>query len=1045
MLQKFIERPVLSTVISIIIVILGVLSLTQLPVTQYPDIAPPTVQVTASYPGASAETILESVIVPIEEQINGVEGMTYMTSTASNTGTASIQVFFEQGYDPDIAAVNVQNRVARANALLPSEVTRAGVITAKQQNSALLYAAIFSTNPEYDDVFIQNYLNINVKPELQRVSGVGAVNVFGAKDYSMRVWLDPAKMASYKLEPREVIAAINEQSLEAAAGSLGQNTGESFEYVIKYKGRYKTAKEYENVVVKALGNGQFLRVKDVAKVELDAFSYSSLSRTNGNPALNFGVFQTPGSNAQEIIENIYVKLEDLKKDFPEGLDYIINYDTNKFLTASVDKVKSTLIEAFLLVFIVVFIFLQDFKSTLIPAIAVPVSIIGTFFFLNLFGYSINLLTLFALILAIGIVVDDAIVVVEAVHAKLEEGAESAKKASISAMSEISGAIVSITLVMMAVFVPITFIQGPSGVFYEQFGVTLIVAILISAVNALTLTPALSALLLKPHNDDHKKKGLLQRFYDAFNAGFNAVTNKYTQSLGFLVKHKWVTAGILGLSVLAIVWASNTIPTGFVPSEDRGVIFMNAELPAGSSLDRSYKVTEKLYESIKGIEGIKGASFISGRNFFSGSGSSYAMGFIILEDWNKRESDAGSVKSIVGQLFGKAAMIPDANIIFFTPPSVPGFGSADGFEMRLLDRAAKPLTEMDATAKEFVGLLNQQPEIAYASNSFDTGFPQLELDINVERAKEAGVSTSSILSALQGYVGGNYAADFSRFGKQFRVFVQSLPEDRVNEESLNSMFIKTPSGEMTPISQFVSLKRVYGPQTVNRFNLFNSVTVNGGVTPGFSTGDAITKINTLAENNLPEGYSVAYSGITREEIASSGQSNIIFMISILFVYFLLAAQYESYLLPLSVIFSLPIGVAGAYYTTYLAGLENNIYFQIALIMLLGLLAKNAILIVEFAIQRRKQGKSLYEAAIEGAKVRLRPILMTSFAFILGLMPLVLAKGVGAAGNNSIGTGAAGGLLIGTLIGVFVIPVLFVVFQWLQEKVSSKPVVIETKED
>jgi HAE1 family hydrophobic/amphiphilic exporter-1 len=1045
MLQKFIERPVLSTVISIIIVILGVLSLTQLPVTQYPDIAPPTVQVTASYPGASAETILESVIVPIEEQINGVEGMTYMTSTASNTGTASIQVFFEQGYDPDIAAVNVQNRVARANALLPSEVTRAGVITAKQQNSALLYAAIFSTNPEYDDVFIQNYLNINVKPELQRVSGVGAVNVFGAKDYSMRVWLDPAKMASYKLEPREVIAAINEQSLEAAAGSLGQNSGESFEYVIKYKGRYKTAKEYENVVVKALGNGQFLRVKDVAKVELDAFSYSSLSRTNGNPALNFGVFQTPGSNAQEIIENIYVKLEDLKKDFPEGLDYIINYDTNKFLTASVNKVKSTLIEAFLLVFIVVFIFLQDFKSTLIPAIAVPVSIIGTFFFLNLFGYSINLLTLFALILAIGIVVDDAIVVVEAVHAKLEDGAESAKKASISAMSEISGAIVSITLVMMAVFVPITFIQGPSGVFYEQFGVTLMVAILISAVNALTLTPALSALLLKPHNDDHKKKGLLQRFYDAFNAGFNAVTNKYTKSLGFLVKHKWVTAGILGLSVLAIVWASNTIPTGFVPSEDRGVVFMNAELPAGSSLDRSYEVTEKLYESIKGIEGIKGASFISGRNFFSGSGSSYAMGFIILEDWSERESDAESVQSIVGQLFGKAAMIPDAKIIFFTPPSVPGFGSADGFEMRLLDRSAKPITEMDATAKEFVGLLNQQPEIAFASNSFDTGFPQLELDINVERAKEAGVSTSAILSALQGYIGGNYAADFSRFGKQFRVFVQSLPEDRINEASLNSMFIKTPSGEMTPISQFASLKRVYGPQTVNRFNLFNSVTVNGGVTPGFSTGDAITKINKLAENNLPEGYSVAYSGITREEIASSGQSTIIFMISILFVYFLLAAQYESYLLPLSVIFSLPIGVAGAYYTTYLAGLENNIYFQIALIMLLGLLAKNAILIVEFAIQRRKQGKSLYDAAIEGAKVRLRPILMTSFAFILGLMPLVLAKGVGAEGNNSIGTGAAGGLLIGTLIGVFVIPVLFVVFQWLQEKVSSKPVVIETKED
>jgi len=1041
MIQKFIERPVLSTVISIIIVILGVLGLSQLPVTQYPDIAPPTVQVNASYPGANAETILESVVVPIEEQINGVEGMTYITSTASNSGSATIQVFFEQGYDADIAAVNVQNRVARANALLPAEVIRAGVITQKQQNSALLFAAVYSTNPEYDDTFIQNYLNINIKPEIQRINGVGALNVFGAKDYSMRIWLDPDKMAAYKIEPRDVTKAINEQSKEAAAGSFGQNAGESFEYVVKYKGRYKEAKEYEDIVIKALGNGQFLRVKDVAKVELDAFSYSSISKTNGNSAVNFGVFQTPGSNAQEIIEDIYKKLEELKKDFPEGVDYLINYDTNKFLTASIDKVVYTLLEAFLLVFLVVFVFLQDFKSTLIPAIAVPVSIIGTFFFLNILGYSINLLTLFALILAIGIVVDDAIVVVEAVHAKLEEGYDNAKKASISAMSEITGAIISITLVMMAVFIPITFIKGPSGVFYEQFGVTLMIAIFISAVNALTLTPALCAIFLKPHKeDDGKKKSYLQRFYAAFNVGFNATTAKYTKSVGFLIRYKWITLIILALSIFGIIAADKMIPTGFVPAEDRGIIFMNAELPPGSSLDRTFEVNEALKNVVDEIEGIKGASFISGRNFFSGEGSSNAMGFIILDDWENRETDATSVQAIIGQLFQKSAMIPDANIIFFTPPSVPGFGNADGFEVRLMDRNARPLTELDDAANEFVKLLNQQPEIAYASNSFSTNFPQLELDINVERAEENGISTSAILSALQGYIGGNYVADFSRFGKQFRVYMQALPEDRVDESSLNSMQIKTPSGEMTPISQYVTFKRVYGPQTVNRFNLFNAVTVNGAATPGFSSGDAIKAIDQLAENNLPEGYSVAYSGITREEIASAGQSTIIFLISIMFVYFLLAAQYESYLLPLVIIFSLPVGVAGAYLTTYFAGLENNIYFQIALIMLIGLLAKNAILIVEFAIQRRQNGLSIVEAAIDGVKVRLRPILMTSFAFILGITPLVLAKGVGAVGNNSIGTGAVGGLLVGTIVGVFVIPVLFVVFQWLQEKITGAPKVV-----
>ena len=1037
MLKKFIERPVLSTVISIIIVMLGVLGFYTLPVTQYPDIAPPTVQVNASYPGANAETIIESVIIPIEEQINGVEGMTYMVSSASNNGSANITVYFEQGVDPDIAAVNVQNRVARANALLPAEVIRAGVITQKQQTSALMYVAMYSENPDYNDTYVQNYLNINVRPEIQRIDGVGDVTVFGGKDYSMRIWIDPAKLSSYGVTTTEVVQAIGEESLEAAAGSLGQNSKQSFEYVIKYKGRYKTAEEYNNIIIKSLGNGQFLRLKDVAKVELDAFSYNSISRSKGYPGVNFGIFQTAGSNAQEIIKEVYDKLDQLEKDFPEGVKYLVNYDTNKFLTASMNKVKHTLIEAFILVFFVVFIFLQDFKSTLIPAIAVPVAIIGTFFFLGVFGYSINLLTLFALILAIGIVVDDAIVVVEAVHAKLEEGYDSARKASISAMSEISGAIISITLVMAAVFVPITFIQGPSGVFYEQFGVTLIVAILISAVNALTLSPALCAIFLKPHTDKHNKKGLLQRFYAAFNVAFNATTAKYVKSLGFLVKHKWITGGILAVAVAAIIWANNTTPTGFVPTEDRGVIFVNVELPQGSSLDRTYSVTEDLYKTMSSIEGIKTASLINGQNFFSGAGSSYAMGFIILDDWDNRETEATSVNGILGQLYARTATMAEANIIFFTPPSIPGFGSSDGFEMRLLDRSSGELKDLDNVANEFVGALNQRPEIAFASNSFSTNFPQLELDVNIAKAKEAGVSVSNILATLQGYIGGYYAADFSRFGKQFRVYVQADPEDRKDVNSLNSMFVKNNQGEMAPVSEFVTLERVYGPQTVSRFNLFNAVTVNGSATPGFSSGDAIKAVNEVAKEHLPNNYEVAYSGITREEIASAGSSGIVFILSIVFVYFLLAAQYESYILPFSVLFSLPVGVAGAYLSTKFTGLENNIYFQIALIMLIGLLAKNAILIVEFAKQRREQGMSITDAAIAGAKSRLRPILMTSFAFILGLMPLVLAKGVGAEGNNSIGTGAAGGMLVGTILGVFIIPVLYIVFQWLQEKITGAP--------
>ncbi|WP_336067671.1 efflux RND transporter permease subunit [Mesoflavibacter sp. CH_XMU1404-2] len=1037
MLKTFIERPVLSTVISIIIVILGVLGYSALPVEQYPDIAPPTIQVNATYPGASAETILESVIIPIEEQINGVEGMTYMTSSADNNGTANITVYFDQEMNPDIAAVNVQNRVSRANPLLPSEVVQTGVTTQKQQTSALMFLSVYSDNEDYDGVFVQNYLKINVIPAIQRVNGVGNVQVFSNQDYAMRIWLKPEKLAAYNLIPSEVIAALQEQSLEASAGSLGQNDGQAFAYNIKYSGRFKTEKQYQDIVIKALDNGEYLRLKDVAKIELDAQGYESYGFTEGYPSVNMGVFQTAGSNAQEIITNIKSELDRLSKDFPDGIKYEINYDTNEFLTASMNKVRNTLIEAFLLVFLVVFIFLQDFRSTLIPAIAVPVAIVGTFFFLNVFGYSINLLTLFALVLAIGIVVDDAIVVVEAVHAKIDEGAKNAKTATLDAMHEISGAIISITLVMAAVFVPVTFIQGPTGVFYEQFGVTLIVAILISAVNALTLSPALCALFLKGHDDhEDKNKSFLQKFYDRFNAGFNAATQRYGKSLSFLYKNKWVTGLILVLSGVGIWWAASTTPTGFVPDEDRGIIFMNVELPAGATMDRTNVVTEELYQKAKQIPGVRGVTVINGRSLISGAGSNYGLGFVKLDNWDERETEDLSSSAIIGKLFGIAATIPDANIIFFAPPSIPGFGLSGGFEVNLMDKSGGSFEDLDAATQQFIGNLMKHPEIQYGQSSFNTRYPQYELEIDVPLAKRYNVSISSIFSTLQGYIGGIYAADFARFGKQYRVYVQALPEDRTDASSLNELYIKTGSGEMAPITQFVDLKRVYGPQSVTRFNLYNSSKISGASNPGFSTGDALAVVNEEIKN-LPNNYDVAYSGLSREEVNAGNQTVIIFILVIVFVFFLLAAQYESYLLPLAVIFSLPLGVFGAFFSTKMLGLQNNIYFQIALIMLVGLLAKNAILIVEFALQRRRSGEDLVDAAIHGAKARLRPILMTSFAFILGLMPLVLANGVGAAGNRSIGTGAAGGMLIGTILGIFVIPILFILFQWLQEKVSGQP--------
>ncbi|MDO5105530.1 efflux RND transporter permease subunit [Capnocytophaga sp.] len=1037
MVKIFLDRPVLSTVISILIVILGILGITALPISQYPDIAPVTVQVSANYTGANAETVLRSVVVPLEEQINGVENMDYITSTATNNGSASINVYFKQGTDPDIAVVNVQNRVARANALLPAEVIRAGIITQKQNSGALMFLSFYTENPKLDAVFVQNYMNINIIPAIKRIRGVGDASVFGAKDYSMRIWLQPDKLAAYGLNPSDVNAAITDQSREAAAGTLGQNSGSSYEYVIRYKGKYNEVQEYENIVIKALDGGRILRLKDVAEIELGSLSYAGFSKNNEYQAISMGIFQTPGSNAREIINDIKAYLKSVEPTLPEGIKCSINYDSNEFLDASIAKVLTTLLEAFLLVFVVVYIFLQDFRSTLIPAIAVPVSIIGTFFFLNLFGYSINLLTLFALVLAIGIVVDDAIIVVEAVHAKMEQTGEKAKRATESAMHEITGAIISVTLVMAAVFVPVTFIGGTTGVFYKQFGITLIVSIVISAVNALTLSPVLCSLFLKPHGDKaYQEKSFMGKFFHKFNIAFDAATKRYGKTFTFFLRHKWVTLVLFGLAAGGIFVSNDRMKTGFVPNEDSGFIMINAELIPGASMERTASVMQQVQDRLRGIPGVERVVFITGRNIISGAGSNNGMGFLPLKPISERAKDPDqSIEVILRKAFGAVADIPEAKIIFFQPPPVPGFGMSSGFSMVLLDKAGGSISELNNTTQQFLQTLNQRPEIQYVQTSFNVNFPQYELNINVERAAQSGVSVTSILSALQNYIGGLYATDFTKFGKQFRVMVQSFPDARKDLQSLDGLTVRTTSGQMAPISQFVTLERTFGPQSVNRYNLFTSVSLTGANAEGYSTGDAIKAVQEVASEQLGANYGIDYTGITREEQNAGSQTIIIFMLSLIFTYFILSAQYESYLLPLAVLCSLPFGIMGAYLGQWIMGLENNIYFQISLIMLIGLLAKNAILIVEFAVQRRHHGESLSKSAINAAMARLRPILMTSFAFIIGLLPLVFAGGVGAAGNRSVATGAVSGLLIGTFIGLIVIPVLYVIFQWLQEKVTG----------
>lgn len=1031
MFKNILKKPVLATVISILIVIAGGLGLLSLPITTYPDIAPPMVQVSTNYTGANAEVVLKSVIAPLEEQINGVEGMTYITSTASNDGNAQIKVYFELGYDPDMAAVNVQNRVSAASSKLPSAVTTYGVTTEKMQNTILLMVSFFSENPDYDEVFVENYVRINILPELQRVNGVGRVNVFGAGDYSMKVWMDPDKMAALNLIPSDIAAAIQEQNIEAAPGKFGQDSKSAFEYTIRYKGKFVEPSEYENIVIKAYSDGRILKLKDVARIELDAFNTSTFNSSKGYPGTALSIYQMAGSNAKEVIENVIATLNKAQEDFPEGIKWASPYNTNIFLNASIHQVLKTLFEAFLLVFLVVLVFLQDLKSTIIPSISAVVALVGAFFCLQMFGFSINMLTLFAMVLAIGIVVDDAIVVVEAVHAKLQAGEKSSYKATSDAMGEISGAIISISLVMSAVFVPVSFMGGPTGVFYKQFALTLASAVILSALNALTLSPVLCAMMIKPHHGE--KKGLVNRMAVAFNTAFDTVTEKYSSVLKLFSKRQIIPVGILCAFAIILVFLMRSTPTAFIPDEDQGILMADVSLPAGASLDRTKQVLAQIDSICGEIPQIKERMSVAGTSLISGvNGGAYGLLVMSLVDWEEREGI--TVKDVITELKKRTASIMDGNIIFFIPPTVPGFGASSGFEVQLMDKTGGSLEKFYEVQQDFLKELSERPEIMYATTSFNINYPQYEFDVNVDRCKLAGVAVSDVFSTLQSYLGSSIVSDFNRFTKYYRVMIQAAPEFRDDLLSINSIKVRNSNGDMVPVSTLVDFRRVYGPESLSRFNLFTASTITGSPNPGYSSGDAIAAIREVGDN-LPVGYGFDFTGMTREEISSSGEQGLIFLLCFIFVYLILAAQYNSYILPWSVMLPLAIGIGGIFIFINMLGIDNNIYVQVAMIMLIGLLAKNGILIVEFAKQRHENGMSVTEAAIDGAKARLRPILMTSFAFIFGMIPLCLETGAGAIGNVSIGVSAAGGMLTGTLFGVLVIPVMYIIFQRLDEKIGG----------
>lgn len=1034
-LDTFINRPVLSTVISIFIVILGVVGMLWLPITQYPDIAPPTIQVSTTYTGADAKTVLNSVIAPIEEQINGAEGMTYIQSTATNTGSATITVYFEQGFDPDMAAVDVQNRVAKAQSMLPAEVTRVGVITQKRQTSMLLVFSLLSPNGKFEQEFIENYMKINVIPQIQRVNGVGDAMVMGA-DYSMRIWLKPDAMAQHNLMPSDVSAALADQNIEAAPGQFGENGGTTFQYVMRYRGRLITPEEFDKIIIRADKDGNVLYLKDVATMELGRVSYGFKGKTNGHPAASAIIFQTAGSNATQVIKDVEAKINEAGKELPNGLEFNVSMNTNDFLYASIEEVIKTLIEAFILVFLVVYVFLQDLRSTIIPAIAIPVALIGTFFGLYLIGFSINLLTLSALVLAIAIVVDDAIVVVEAVHAKLDEGYTSARVAAIDAMREIGGAIVSITLVMMLVFIPVSFMSGTSGVFYRQFGLTMAIAIGLSALNALTLSPALCAVFLKPHKADggSKKVSFVKAFHEGFNRNYEKLLVRYKKWAGFFINHKITAFGLVAASIVALAAMMMTTSTALVPNEDTGVLFCMVNMPPATSLDKTEATLAKVDKILAANPAVESRTEILGYSFIAGQGNTYGTFIVKLKDWSEREKGQDAT-SVLGQLYGAVGQqIKDATVMMFQPPMISGYSVTSGFELQLQDKTGGDINKFFQIYQQFIGALNQRPEIQQAYSTFNPTFPQYMVNVDVAKTKQAGISPSVVLSTLQGYYGGMYVSNFNRFGKLYRVMMQADPSARISPETLNQVKVRV-GNEMSPITNFITLERVYGPDIISRFNLFTSISVSGTPNPGYSNGDAIKAIQEVAAQTLPMGYGYEFSGMTREEQNSSAASTaIVFGLCLLFVYLLLSAQYESYILPLSVILSIPLGLMGSFLFAKIFGVNNNIYLQIGLIMLIGLLAKNAILIVEFALDRRKTGMSIVGAAIAGAAARLRPILMTGFAMIIGLLPLMLANGVGANGNRSLGTGAVGGMLIGMILQVLIVPALFVAFQKIQEKIQ-----------
>ena len=1034
-LDTFINRPVLSTVISVLIVILGVIGLATLPITQYPDIAPPTVQVRATYTGANSTAVLNSVIAPLEDQINGVENMMYIQSTASNNGAADINVYFNQGTDPDMAAVNVQNRVSMAQGLLPAEVTKVGVTTQKRQNSMLMVFSLYDETDSYNIEFIENYANINLIPEIKRVKGVGDANVLG-QDYSMRIWLKPDVMAQYKLIPTDVSAALAEQNIEAAPGQFGERGNQTFQYTIRYKGRLQQTTEFEDIVIKALPDGNVLRLGDVADIELGRLAYTFNNMVNGHKAVSCIVYQMAGTNATETISNLEEVLAKAQESLPTGLNINIAQNANDFLFASIHEVIKTLIEAFVLVFIVVYIFLQDMRSTLIPAIAIPVALVATFFVLKLIGFSVNLLTLSAMVLAIAIVVDDAIVVVEGVHAKLDQGYKSSREASIDAMSELGGAIVSITLVMMSVFIPVSFMGGTAGTFYRQFGITMAIAIGFSALNALTLSPALCAIFLKPHDEGHgaKKMTRVERFHTAFNAAYDSILKKYKKHVVFFIHKKWLSFGLVAASIILLVFFMKVTPTGMVPNEDTGTIMGAVTLPPGTSQERAMEILNRVDSLVAAEPAVDSRTVISGFGFIGGQGPSYGSIIIKLKDWEERSMMQNS-DVVVGTLFMRAQkIIKDAQVLFFAPPMIPGYSASSDIELNMQDKTGGDLNHFYDVILNYMDALKARPEINSAQTTFNPNFPQYMLDIDAAACKKAGISPNDILTTMQGYFGGLYASNFNRFGKMYRVMIQAEPEATKNLESLNSIKIRN-GNEMAPISQFVSIKKVYGPDVISRFNLYTSIKVMVAPASGYTSGQALQAIAEVAKENLPAGYGYELGGMAREEASTSGSSTgIIFILCFVFVYLLLSAQYESYILPLVVLLSVPSGLMGSFIFAQIMGVENNIYMQIALIMLIGLLAKNAILITEFALDRRKTGMSITEAAVSGASARLRPILMTSLAMVIGLLPLMFAHGVGANGNSTLGTGAIGGMFIGMICQIFIVPALFVVFEHIQEKVK-----------